>query len=67
MNIDWKLLSEQKDDLVMVISKCEATGNTPVLLSSELESLRGILHLIDAVQDEAADRTDEQIYFPTED
>lgn len=45
MNIDWALLRSQKLTLIQVI------GVSPPTVA---EDLSGILHLIDALQDEAA-------------
>jgi len=47
MNIDWKLLAEQKQSLLKVIEDCD---NVPVL-----GHLEGILNMIDSLQDYAAD------------
>jgi hypothetical protein len=46
--IDWKLLREQKADVHLM-----AEG--PSVSSHERESLHGVLHLLDALMDYAAD------------
>ena len=46
--IDWKLLRNQKHDLLKVI-------NNDSVIPKEKESLEGILHLLDAVQDYGVD------------
>lgn len=46
MNTDWKLLRKQKETLFNVIAEVS---------EAEQEHLTGILHLIDAIQDAAAD------------
>ena len=51
--IDYDLLAEQKNHLLMVLAKNEAVGGTPVITAAEAEALEGILHLIDALQDTA--------------
>ena len=57
-NIDWELLKSQKDDLIRLINKTEkelkvrSTGY--ILVDHEdLDSLNGILNLIDSIQDSA--------------
>lgn len=50
-NIDWKLLREQKKDLINIITK-----KTPSTVSSDqINSIRGILYLIDDIQDHVVD------------
>lgn len=48
-SIDWKLLKKQKSDLLIVLSKNES------ITEEQIESLSGILHLIDGIQDYAVD------------
>ena len=48
--IDWTLLKKQKLDLLKTITDVEETDN-----AERLESLNGILHLIDSLQDYACD------------
>ena len=47
--VDWKLLRRQKTTLVKTIQELVSKKQT-----REAERLRGILHLLDALQDEAA-------------
>ena len=57
--IDWKLLGEQKQDLIMVLDVLSAE------LGSKKESLVGILHLLDSIQDDAVDAgiaTEEEVF-----
>ena len=52
-NTDWKMFANQKDDLNHLI---HLEDYSPVVLeSSRRESLEGILHFLDAIQDAAAD------------
>ena len=48
--IDWTLLKKQKLDLLYTIADVEETDNV-----ERLESLNGILHLIDSLQDYVCD------------
>jgi len=57
--IDWKLLGEQKQDLIMVLDVLSAE------LGSKKESLVGILNLLDSIQDDAVDTgiaTEEEVF-----
>ena len=54
MNIDWEMLRNQKADLIYTIEELTA-GWTPDN-EKRAESMTGILHLIDAIQDDAAAR-----------
>lgn len=56
-DIDWALLRSQKLTLIQVI------GVSP---RGVAEDLQGILHLIDDVQDEAAQRLGDDIVFGDE-
>lgn len=56
-DIDWALLRSQKLTLIQVI------GVSPPTVA---EDLQGILHLIDDVQDEAAQRLGDDIVFGDE-
>ena len=60
--VDWQLLRMQKDDLVNIIKDRTQTCAT---LNQEREnnSLQGILHLIDHIQDDAATTLTENIVF----
>ena len=49
MRVDWKMLRKQKLDLLNVIVIRDIGGK-------QLESLQGILHLLDALQDEAVEQ-----------
>ena len=59
-NINWKLLREQKLTLLFLISE-----EKDALIKSRL---KGVIALIDAIQDEAVDNegTDESLVFGTE-
>ena len=57
-NVDWDLLHQQKLTL-LAIRKRQHSG------SSEHDALSGIIHLLDALQDEAAE--DGLWTFPNED
>ena len=48
-NIDWDLLHQQKSMLVRMRTKVAEK-------SPEFEALSGIIHLLDALQDEAVDQ-----------
>ena len=48
-NIDWDLLHRQKSMLVRMRTKVAEK-------SPEFEALSGIIHLLDAIQDEAVDQ-----------
>jgi len=52
-NMDWKLLREQKLDLLNVIDLHQR--KTDEAKKRQISSLFGILHLIDSIQDEAVD------------
>lgn len=63
-NIDWKLLREQKEDLIQVITDMEFEAERyrkdgepdgADEIDREAGSLQGIVHLIDAIQDYAVD------------
>lgn len=49
VNIDWSLLRDQKEGLLSVIH------NNDKLTEPQKDSLQGILHLIDGIQDYAVD------------
>ena len=51
MNIDWALLRQQKIHLLEVIEYLGDTEMTP----THKDSLEGIVHLIDSIQDSAVD------------
>ena len=51
-NIDWEMLKKQKVTLLEVITFLEVPTNTG-FTSSQVDSLLGIIHLIDNVQDNA--------------
>lgn len=53
--IDWVLLREQKIALLEMARKAGA---------DELAALEGIIHLLDAIQDAAAEDLGEAIVFP---
>ena len=57
-NVDWNLLHQQKLTL-LAIRKRQHSG------SSEHDALSGIIHLLDALQDEAAAK--DRWMFPNED
>lgn len=59
--VDWKLLRRQKETLLVVIQYFENRGRT-----REAEHLQGILHLLDALQDEAAQALGEIAVFEAE-
>ena len=58
LNIDWDLLRKQKATLLEEIQLAES-GDTPDVA----DDLTGILHLIDAIQDEAAEEFGEETVF----
>ncbi len=70
-NMDWRLLREQKDQVRDVIDTLSqelsdiqydsGNGERRAALTKQIESLRGILHLIDYIQDKAA-QDGEQVY-----
>ncbi len=49
MNVDWKLLREQKEWLVSM-------ANEDDRLTKEIEVLDGVIHFIDAFQDWSVDQ-----------
>ena len=51
-NINWQALKTQKTDLLAVIARLEGKGASDTELA-EADSLTGILHLIDNIQDNA--------------
>ena len=51
MNVDWKLLREQKEYLVTLTDTIDPMG-----LTGEVEVLDGIIHFIDAFQDWSVDQ-----------
>ena len=55
---NWKLLRNQKATLLKVIQELASTNRV-----KEADHLRGILHLLDAVQDEAARTLGETAVF----
>jgi hypothetical protein len=55
--IDWAMLRSQKLTLIQVIGIYNTTAPTVA------EDLQGILHLIDAMQDEAAQHLGDDIVF----
>lgn len=52
-NIDWEMLKKQKDDLLFMIDDDGTNIQINQEHSEKLESLQGILHLIDSIQDHA--------------
>lgn len=63
-NIDFKLLKEQKNDLLQSIQdfemeahSCENDGHpkAAIRLKEQAESIQGIINLIDSIQDYAVD------------
>ena len=56
LNIDWKLLKKQKSDLLDVLAyyddSLQLNDETSI---QQKDSLEGILHLIDGIQDYAVD------------
>jgi hypothetical protein len=58
--VDWQMLRMQKQDLVNVISKLFKYALTT---ETQDESLTGILHLIDHIQDDAATTIGEDVVF----
>lgn len=58
LDIDWKALREQKLHLRATIDVAEAQG-----LKQRVEGLLGLLHLIDAIQDQAAEHIGEEAVF----
>ena len=57
--IDWKLLREQKMHLLSAIDNASNYGDG----GNEYQGLLGILHLIDAIQDEMAEDLGEEAVF----
>ena len=53
LDMNWKLLRRQKLDLLNVLEKNRTLPGS--ISSTEADSLTGILHLLDSVQDEALD------------
>ena len=57
-NVDWKMLRKQKETLLETIT------NPRITLSDKArEDLTGILHLLDLVQDQAAEHLGEQTVY----
>lgn len=63
--IDWKLLAKQKKDLMTLARVVEVSGMRDVL-KEEIESVEGIVNLIDHIQDEAALQIGATEVFPNE-
>lgn len=63
--IDWKLLAKQKNDLMTLARVVEVSGMRDVL-KEEIESVEGIVNLIDHIQDEAALQIGATEVFPNE-
>ena len=62
LNMDWKLLREQKETLLRMIRE-----NTDDCLDfDEVETLQGMINMIDEIQDQAVDNLDvpEKEVFP---
>lgn len=58
LNIDWEALREQKTVLLAQIEVLNHRG-----LSHQSDHLTGILNLIDAIQDQAAEQIGEEAVF----
>ena len=56
--VDWKMLRRQKESLLRAISVVDVHINKKCQ-----EDLTGILHLLDDIQDQAADRLGESAVF----
>ena len=59
MNIDFKLLKKQKQDLILIsnqASKNELMNGGGKLTKKQLDSIDGIIGLLDAIQDEQEDK-----------
>jgi hypothetical protein len=68
--INWELLRAQKLDLLFVISDLEERGKLDPVVGEWVDSLTGILHLIDHFQDCAVDSglyTEHEVLALTED
>ena len=67
MEIDWKLLREQKESLVGLISRMAGTipEGDIMITQQDFDHMMGILHLIDSIQDDAVDcgKVDEKTVF----
>ena len=55
-NIDWRQLRAQKADVVVRIDIAKAAGRN-------IDDLRGLLHLLDHIQDQAAEVLGEEAVF----
>jgi hypothetical protein len=58
LEADWKLLQEQKLELLKVIKKSASRKEDDVA-----NGLTGLLHLIDGIQDQAAEQLGEDVVF----
>jgi hypothetical protein len=57
-NVDWRLLRKQKLSLLKAVKIRAKTG-----ASESAEHLRGLVHLLDHIQDQAAEALGEEVVF----
>ena len=57
-NVDWGLLRKQKLSLLKAVRIKAKTGATEAV-----EHLRGLVHLLDHIQDQAAETLGEEVVF----
>jgi uncharacterized lipoprotein YmbA len=55
LNVDWKLLQDQKGELLKLRGQIECKPESTERKQA-VKALSGVIHLIDAIQDQAADQ-----------
>jgi hypothetical protein len=61
--MNWALLCKQKESLIDVLA---VLGQNDLTTEDQVDHLRGILHMVDHVQDRAAEQLGEEVVFYTE-